>query len=228
MNGPIVHTDRPVTLVGGGKVKKSLLNAMIVHAPEVVCADGGARIAVEMGLNPAAVIGDFDSIDAETRAAIAAERLFPIEEQDSTDFEKCLRAIDAPLVLGVGFHGGRADHQLAALHGLMRYPERRCVLVSARDTICLCPPDVTLDLAPGTRLSLFPMGEVGVRSEGLRWPTGEIDFRPGHRIGTSNEVTGRVRLRADAPRMLLILPLPCLPPLIDGLRQPGWPAVPST
>ena len=35
------------------------------------------------------------------RAAIPAERLHRIAEQDSTDFEKCLRNIRAPLVVGI-------------------------------------------------------------------------------------------------------------------------------
>ncbi|MDQ2094842.1 thiamine diphosphokinase [Rhodalgimonas zhirmunskyi] len=223
----IVHENRPVTLIGGGKVKKSLLRAAIVHAPGVVCADGGARAALKAGLEPLAVIGDFDSIDAKTRAAIAPERLHPVEEQDSTDFEKALRAIEAPLVIGVGFHGGRVDHQLAALHGLLRYPERRVVLLSGQDAVFLLPPELRLDLGTGTRVSLFPMLGVGVRSDGLRWATEGIEFVPGGRIGTSNEAMGPVQLRADGPGMLGIVPVAELARVVEALlgAGAGWPAL---
>jgi len=230
MSAGIVHETCPVTLIGGGKVKNSLLRAAIVHAPGVVCADGGARAALRAGLEPLAVIGDFDSIDTKTRAAIAPGILHHIEEQDSTDFEKALRAIEAPLVIGVGFHGGRVDHQLAALHGLLRYPERRVVLLSGQDAVFLLPPEVQLDLVAGTRVSLFPMRAVGVRSEGLRWATEGIGFAPGGRIGTSNAATGPVRLETGAPGMLGIVPVEELARVVEGLlgAGAGWPAISSS
>jgi thiamine pyrophosphokinase len=48
-----------------------------------------------------------------------------LPEQDTTDFEKCLYSVAAPLLLGVGFLGGRADHHLAAMNVLVRYADRR-------------------------------------------------------------------------------------------------------
>ena len=219
MKQPIVHDLRPITLVGGGKVKKSLLDAAIVHAPRMVAADGGADTLLALGRMPDAVIGDFDSLSAAGRAAIPSERLHPIEEQDSTDFEKCLSRIDAPLVIGVGFGGGRLDHQLAALHGLMRYPDRSCVLLGKRDLVFLAPPELTLELDEGARFSLFPLGEVAAQSSGLRWPLDEIGFAPGVRIGTSNVVCGPgpVRIECDRPAMLIILPVGLLTHLVQAL-----------
>ena len=58
------------------------------------------------------------------RVAVPPERLHPIPEQDSTDFDKCLRHIAAPLVLGVGFLGGRVDHELAAFSTLVTRCDR--------------------------------------------------------------------------------------------------------
>jgi thiamine pyrophosphokinase len=224
---PIVHDMRPVTLVGGGKVKKSLLNAAIVYAPKIVAADGAADQALRHDHIPDAVIGDFDSISPAARAAIPAARLHQIAEQDSTDFEKCLSRIDAPLIIGVGFGGGRLDHQLAALHGLLRYPERPCLLLGKRDIVFLAPPKLRIDLPRGTRLSLFPMGKVAAGSDGLRWPLDGIGFAPGARIGTSNRVDGPVRIDTDRPEMLIILPAGQLDRVVRVLSAPGaprWPA----
>ena len=44
------------------------------------------------------------------------------------------------------------------------------MLVGPEDVVCLCPPDLTLDLGPGERVSLFPMAEAGGLSEGLGTP----------------------------------------------------------
>ena len=222
----IVHDKRPVTLVGGGKVKKSLLQAAIVHGPRVIAADGGAAAALAAGVMPEAVIGDFDSLDVATRAAIPAERLHRIAEQESTDFEKCLERIEAPLVIGVGFGGGRVDHHLAALHALMRFADRPCLLLGRKDAVFLLPPRLTLDLPAGCRVSLFPMAPVAARSKGLRWPLDGLDLAPGRRIGTSNEATDRVELEADAPALVAILPVGQMVPLIAALSAPGlarWP-----
>ena len=46
--------------------------------------------------------------DIQTQLAPGVLR--PITEQDSTDFEKCLRRISAPEILGFGFLGARVDH----------------------------------------------------------------------------------------------------------------------
>ena len=54
---------------------------------------------------PQAVIGDFDSLSDLGRAAIPATRQHVIPEQDTTDFDKALRSIRAPFVLGLGFSG---------------------------------------------------------------------------------------------------------------------------
>ena len=56
------------------------------------------------------------------RAAGAA--VHAVGEQETTDLEKCLYSVEAPLFLGVGFLGGRVDHQLAAMNALVKYAGR--------------------------------------------------------------------------------------------------------
>ncbi|UYV37754.1 hypothetical protein N4R57_01140 [Rhodobacteraceae bacterium D3-12] len=112
------------------------------------------------------------------------------------------------------------DHQLAALHGLMRYPERLCVLLGKRDLVFLAPPEIRLDLPEGARFSLFPMARVKAVSEGLRWAVDGLDLAPGETIGTSNMVTGPVRLGVDRPGLLVILPVEQMPLVLPVLEQP--------
>lgn len=231
MSGVIVDESRPVTLIGCGNVKKSVLRRAIGQAPAVVAADGAAQVALDHGIMPDAVIGDFDSIPEVARASIPQMRLHRITEQDSTDFEKCLRNIQAPLVIGVGFGGGRVDHQLAAFHGLMRHPDRPCLLLGKRDLVFLMPPLLRLSLAQNSRFSLFPLGEVRAKSRGLHWPLDDVTFAPGVRIGTSNVVSGPVEIGVSAPAMLAILPARALRAVMVGLTSAEagrWPCVPSS
>ncbi|RSK37938.1 thiamine diphosphokinase [Rhodovulum iodosum] len=219
MDGVLLETSENVTLLGGGDIVAADLDLALARAPVVAAADGGADFALSHGHVPQAVIGDFDSISDRARAAIPPERQHPIAEQDSTDFDKCLRSIRAPLILGLGFLGPRLDHQLAALNTLGRRAGVRCVLVGPHDICFLCPVRLGLDLPVGTRLSLFPLGAVTGESRGLRWAIDGIHFAPGGRVGTSNRVVAtRVELSFAMPRMLAFLPRDALDAVLRGLR----------
>jgi thiamine pyrophosphokinase len=219
----IVQSTAGVTLAGGAAFSGKLLAFSQSLAPRLVAADGGADRLLRLGAVPEAVIGDLDSISAAAKARLA-DRLFPIGEQMTTDFDKALRSIAAPFVLGIGFLGGRLDHELAALNSLARHPHRRCILLSPRDLAFLAPQALQLRLRPGIRLSLFPLAPVRGTSQGLRWPLEGLDFAPGGMIGTSNEVSAaQVQLRFDRAAMVVILPRSAAAAALDGLLSSDAP-----
>ena len=217
MNQVIVQSRAGVTLAGGAVFGAKALMRALNFAPRLVAADGGADRLLALGAAPEAVIGDLDSISARAKAAFAG-RIYRVPEQDSTDFDKARRAIAAPFVLGLGFTGGRLDHGLAVLAGLVRQPAPPCLLVSAREVTFAAPAEIALDLPIGSRLSLFPMAPVQGISEGLRWPIDGLAFSPGGVIGTSNAVVGPVRLSFAVPGMLVIVPVSALAAVLRGLR----------
>ena len=220
MTEAIVQATEGITLAGGGRFSASLLSFARSLAPRLVAADGGADRLLAYGAEPDAVIGDFDSISNAAQLRLAG-RLFPMREQVTTDFDKALRSISAPFVLGLGFAGQRLDHSLAVLNGLVSHPSRRCLILSGTDVTFLAPLELKLSLPVGTRFSLFPMGPVEGESEGLRWPLQGIRFAPAGMIGTSNEVSGPVRLKFSAAVMLVILPRSAVVAALDGLLQSG-------
>lgn len=224
--GALVLSSRdPVLIVGAGPVDQQHLTSVLSRTGHAVAADGGASALLRAGRVPDAVIGDLDSIDPEVAGAIPSDRLHRVAEQDSTDFQKCLSRIQAPLILAMGFSGGRDDHSLAVLHALVRAPDRRCILIGGEDLCFLAPPRIALDLVAGTRVSLFPMGAVQGTSTGLHWPIDGIAFAPWATIGTSNRATGAVSLTVDRPLMLVFLPLSLLDQAIPSLlAAPGWSA----
>ncbi|MEM7522828.1 MAG: thiamine pyrophosphokinase [Pseudomonadota bacterium] len=184
------------TLVGGGPQFGALEDALAA-APALVCADGGADR-----------IGDLDSLDdpAAWRARIG-DGLIRVEEQDSTDFEKCLSRIDAPFFVGVGMLGGRMDHALAALHTVLADP-RPIVLVGEDDVVFAAGQSVDVDAAPGERISIFPLRPVtATGGAGLRWPIDGLSFEAGAAIGVSNQANAsRVEMRFDRPGAVICAP----------------------
>ncbi len=222
MLSDIVQSDRAVTLVGGGAVEPAWIEGALRLAPVLVAADGGANVALSAGLLPEAVIGDLDSLGEDARRDIPADRLHRVREQDSTDFEKCLARIRAPFVLALGFSGPRADHMMAVWNTLVRLPAPPCIVLGQADLVFAAPAGrvLSLDLAAGTRLSLFPLAPVTGRGQGLRWPIEGIDFAPDGRIGTSNAATGPVELEFDGAGMLVILPRECLGAAIAAVAAP--------
>ncbi len=212
-----------VTLIGAGEVSREVLEEALKYAPDLVAADGGAGRALGWGHDPALVVGDMDSLDAETRATIRPERLVAIAEQDSTDFDKALGLISAPLILGVGFLGGRLDHGLASLSTLARAEAGKVVLLGGRELCFHVPARIELALAAGSGFSLFPLASVRVRASGLVWPLDGLELTPLGRIGTSNRVGpgGRVRLRVAGDGLLAVLPRAALAAVIEGLAAPG-------
>lgn len=213
----IVQSEAPVTILGGAAFSERTLALCLSHAPLLVAADGAARAAIALGHVPAAVIGDLDSLDPETEARLPAATIHRIAEQETTDFDKALRSIAAPLVLAAGFTGRRLDHELAVYNALVRHAARPCIVVGEEDICFHAPPRLDLELETGTRVSLFPLAPVTGESEGLAWPIAGLDFDPAGRIGTSNTATGPVRLGFNGPGMLVILPRPALAAAVRAL-----------
>lgn len=221
MRDAIVDTPTGVTLIGGGSVRRSDLLEALEHAPCLVAADGGAENSLRHNLVPEAVIGDLDSLGDDLRARLPADSIHRVREQETTDFDKVLRSVRAPFLLGVGFLGRRLDHQLANLNVLVRRSGQACILIGKHDVAFAVPKAVGLTLPPGTRLSLFPFRAVTGRSQGLEWPIDNLRLAPDGRVGTSNNVdrSGKVLLEFESPGMLVILPRSTLAAAISGLRD---------
>ena len=205
MTAPLLTSRAGVALIGGGAATAGDLAQALALAPDVMAADSGAELALAAGIMPLAVAGDLDSISDAARAAIPPGRLHRIAEQETTDFEKCLARIAAPFVLAVGFGGSRTDHLLACLTTLVRLRHPPCLLLAGDDVIFAAPPALRLDLPPGSRLSLYPLGPVTGTSRGLRWALDGLTLDPATRVGTSNETTGPVELALTGP-CIVILP----------------------
>jgi thiamine pyrophosphokinase len=165
--------------------------------PRIVAADSGAATALAFGLRPDVVVGDFDSLDAETqqelaRLAVPFER-YP-RAKDATDGQLALQyALEARpttlLLLGY-LNGPRLDMTLSAAL-LLAPTHTRAVLADERNECLLLrgPDHATWAAEPDELISLLPLAGdcLGVRTEGLRYPLDGERLVFGDTRGISNE-----------------------------------------
>lgn len=223
MNPIIVSKNEPITLVGGAEISSELFFLAQRFGPRIIAADGGAASVLGFGAVPEVIIGDLDSVTEADLTKLRSDQIISVSEQESTDFDKVLQRVDAPLFLGVGFLGSRIDHELAALSSLMRFAHKKVILIGEQDIIFVLPAKFSMSLELDERVSLFPMSETSVKSRGLYWPTDGLTFHPMSQIGTSNKATGPIELTTDQVGMLMILPKDYLAGAIDALAAaPSW------
>ena len=219
MDRKIVQTSDYVTLVGAGPANTGNLDFALTFAPRIVAVDGGTEMLRNCGMRPDAVIGDMDSTPAAALAGMPPGRVHRIVDQHSTDFDKALAAVSAPLIVGVGFLGGRADHQMAALNSLARHDAGPVILLGEDDVVFRVPDYVAIDVDPGTRISLHPLTAARVDGTGLRWPLNDVALAADGLISQSNEATAaRVELRCMGA-LLAFLPRQALGAAVAALTR---------
>ena len=212
--------DQPITIVGGGEFVPDIFESSLQIGKALIAVDGGLNYLSPRRHSPVWILGDLDSaIDTESWVKAGA-KIKSLPEQNSTDLEKCLYSIEAPLYLANGFLGHRIDHTLASCSTLVRRKDRNIILLGKRDIIIHINEKISLNLEVGTRLSLFPFKKVcGVHSCGLKYSVERVTFAPGSMIGTSNEVIdAKVEINFDEAGMLLVLPIESLSKILESYR----------
>jgi len=168
-----------------------------LREPVVVAADNGATTALAFGLSPKVVIGDLDSIEASTLAALESAGVtietYP-RDKDATDGELAVDralAFDPSELYLLGFLGGPRLDQAVANVLLLTHLEVRTVLLDEANECILVRPGVEYTWRPeaGELVSLIALSEqaTGVRTLGLRWTLRGDTLRLGETRGVSNE-----------------------------------------
>lgn len=177
------------------------LRALLRQDDIVICADGGTRHALALGLTPAAVIGDLDSLlEADRRRLSAAhvEIMLHSHDKDETDLELALQhalSCTPAAVLIAGALGNRLDQTLGNI-SLLADPRLRnvdCRLDDGIEEAFFCREVAEIRGQAGDLVSLLPwgMGVADVHTQGLKWPLDGDALYPEKTRGISNEMLGQ-------------------------------------
>ncbi|MBE6777821.1 MAG: thiamine diphosphokinase [Ruminococcaceae bacterium] len=154
---------RCVILSAGPVDDYASLRSLLLPDDYMVAADGGLRLAQQLGVIPHEVVADFDSGDPATVPPGTAIARLPVEK-DVTDTAAAVQiavrhGFDELLLLGCT--GGRLDHQYANLLLLTSLSEQgvHAVLADERNRIeAVMTSPVVIPCRPGWQLSLFAFG----------------------------------------------------------------------
>jgi thiamine pyrophosphokinase len=196
-------------IFANGELRDSGAARAIVEPEDVIiAADGGARHALELGVIPNAIIGDFDSLsEAEVRvfSDMGVHLLRFPTSKDETDLELALahavRAGHRPIVV-IGAYGGRLDQAIGNI-SLLSNPEFIDSDVRIDDGITeafFITAKGSIHGKAGDTVSLIPWGNSaeGVSTDGLVYPLNKETLLPYRTRGISNQMlaeTARVSLK---------------------------------
>jgi thiamine pyrophosphokinase len=181
----------------------------------ILCADGGTRHVLALGVRPDLIIGDLDSADPQAIRKFREEGVdvdaHP-RDKNETDLELAInRAIewDPQEIVIVAALGGRLDQTLANITLLTdsRLSIFDVQLDDGVEEIQLCRDRVEVHGRAGDLVSLIPwQGAVtGIQTEGLKWPLQRETLYPDKTRGISNEMVGEAASVSMESGLLLIV-----------------------
>ena len=166
-------------VLGGGDFPASPVPQRLLRDTAcLVCCDGAANQCPGLGIRPWRIVGDGDSLSAETRQ-LFADIIRTDPDQETNDQTKAVTYLAAKGICRIallGATGRREDHMLGNVSLLMEYQRQGLdvriytdygVFVPCRDTQTFrCPV--------GTAVSIFSFGARAMSSAGLAYPLYEL------------------------------------------------------
>lgn len=205
-------------IFANGKLNDPGIVISLLQADDlIIAADGGALHCQTLGIHPAVVIGDMDSIPGELLEDLKCNHsdlvVYPADK-DQTDLELALKyTLDngAQEVLLFGVLGGRLDMTLANLLLLTReeWNSLSIKVIDGPQTAYLLRSGDSMKVKgnQGDTISLIPLSErvKNVITQGLRWQLDGVELVQGTTLSVSNQLRSTsAQVQIAAGKLLLI------------------------
>lgn len=185
-----------VIFANGEYEKIEAYHEVVEAADIIICADGGANYARELGVKPDYIIGDLDSISAEVREYYAAQNVkyqkYP-RRKDFTDLHLALslaNKLKASEIVLIGSLGKRLDHTLSNIYcGIETVQKGKKVMhYSPSCTVYLVTDCLHLSGEAGDLVSVLVLSEkaTGVYERGFEYPLEGVAMENCNPLGISN------------------------------------------
>ena len=209
------NVQRVIILANGELPDINKARSIIRGVDYIICADGGTRHALTLGIRPDVITGDLDSAEqtAVQKFRDDGVQVEPFsEDKNETDLELAIsRALELhpEHVIIVAALGGRLDQTIAniALLGDSRLSSLDIRLDDGVEEIFLCRDQAHVHGRSGDIVSLIPwQGEVSeVQTTDLKWPLHKETLYPDKTRGVSNEMISDTAAISIGSGVLLIV-----------------------
>ena len=181
----------------------------------IICADGGAKHILNIGITPQVILGDFDSINPATKKYYIEKEVKFIEFPKDKDFTDTELAVEYAIEQGakeitlMGVMGSRMDHTLANISLLMPLSVRgiHARIVDENNEIILTRESLSISGSPGEILSIIPLSErvEGLSLTGMEYPLDRATIKFGSSLGISNRfLSDHAQVDFESGSILLI------------------------
>jgi thiamine pyrophosphokinase len=181
----------------------------------IICADGGIKAALKIGLLPDVLLGDFDSVTKEEIANLKDKiKIIPFEKRkDYTDVYLCMKyAIENNYkqITLFGVLGTRADHSLVNIY-LLKYAIDSGVnakIINECNEVFLMNDYVQLDGVRNKTISVLPYTDKieGIYLKGMSYPLINAAMTKENPYGVSNyAVEDRVEISIGAGTAIIVI-----------------------
>ncbi|MHB8578725.1 MAG: thiamine diphosphokinase [Ignavibacteriaceae bacterium] len=182
-----------IILANGKAPRKSVIDYLKYNGySTLICADGGANRAKQIGIVPDYIIGDFDSVLPSTLKFYKNKaKIICLKDQNSTDVEKCLNFLiknNYEEVTLTGVTGDRLDHTFCNLGIVLKYFANINLNIIAESSFLKAfTGKIVLETVPGETISLYGFdSKTKIKSEGLKYSLQNISLPFGIKESTSN------------------------------------------
>lgn len=201
------YSGKTVILADGDFPSSEAALKVLEEAKRVVCCDGAAKKYLSAGLGlPTAVVGDFDSLDAEVRKELE-QLLVNDPNQENNDLAKafnyCIRQGWRDIVI-LGAMGRREDHMLGNISWLADFANEAPSIAIVTDYgvfTPILPPGGSVATTKGMQISFFSLDpSQPITAQGVVYPVEDLCLKRWWQA-TLNEATGEqvtLQFRSDA------------------------------
>jgi len=217
MKEGLIVPPKRVVIIANGELKKIGFYRKCWEDDDLfICANGGTKHALALGLKPEVIIGDLDSLDREDRKRLketGSEFIEHSSEKEKSDLELALDyavSLQPAEIIIIGALGGkRVDHAFINLL-LLNVPFREGIparIIDENHEIFLAEKETIVNGAVGDYISLFPQtGDVcGIVTAGLKYPLNDEILHFASTRGLSNEmIAPRAKITFKSGLLLVI------------------------
>ena len=207
-----------VILAAGEFPRKAYPQYLLSQAEVVVCCDSALKAALKRGVQPAAVVGDMDSVPPAVLKRFSG-KVVRVSEQDDNDLTKAMKYVlekypDVSEITILGATGKREAHTIGNLSLLMEYEKSfelsakgiNVQIVSDYCTAFVVADSCTLSIGEGRQVSFFTCDpSLNIKSKGLEWPLDSVVFDNWWKATLNRANSDEISLQFNHPAPLLVI-----------------------